>query len=74
MTDAYNPKAPRGAGFAGVRADFSAGRDTPGDYLDRHLKIIYAREDTLRAFAALECSYLAMKWDAGFVGRAHVRF
>jgi len=54
MTDAYNPKAPRGAGFAGVRADFSAGRDTPGDYLDRHLKIIYAREDTLRAFAALD--------------------
>jgi Asp-tRNA(Asn)/Glu-tRNA(Gln) amidotransferase A subunit family amidase len=54
VADAYDPAAPRGAGFIGVRADFIAGRDTPGDYLERHLETIYAREDSLRAFAALD--------------------
>jgi len=56
MPDAFDPKAPRGAGFAGARADFIAGCDTPRDYLERHFRVIDAREDSIHAFTALDAT------------------
>jgi Asp-tRNA(Asn)/Glu-tRNA(Gln) amidotransferase A subunit family amidase len=54
VTAPYDPRAPRGGGFLAACDDFAAGRDTPRDYLERHLAVIEAREGVVRAFTVLD--------------------
>jgi len=52
----YDPRAPRKASFAEARRAFIEGTYRPGDYLDRFLETIIAREGIVRAFATLDQS------------------
>jgi Asp-tRNA(Asn)/Glu-tRNA(Gln) amidotransferase A subunit family amidase len=54
VTAPYDPRAPRGGGFLAAREDFLAGRDTPRDYLERHLAVIAVQESVVRAFTFLD--------------------
>jgi Asp-tRNA(Asn)/Glu-tRNA(Gln) amidotransferase A subunit family amidase len=54
VSGTYDPRAPRGGGFLAAREDFRAGRDTPRDYLERHLAVVAAREGVVRAFTVLD--------------------
>ncbi|MGE0650580.1 MAG: amidase family protein, partial [Alphaproteobacteria bacterium] len=54
MTGTYDPHAPREGGFRAARDDFLSERDTPREYLERHLAVIAARESEVRAFTFLD--------------------
>ncbi|MQA66229.1 MAG: amidase [Alphaproteobacteria bacterium] len=64
VTAPYDPRAPRGGGFLAARDDFLAGRDTPRDYLERHLAVIAARENEVRAFTVLDTEGASAAADA----------
>jgi Asp-tRNA(Asn)/Glu-tRNA(Gln) amidotransferase A subunit family amidase len=50
----YDPRAARYLCFAGARAAFADGRDTPRAYLERCLEQIAAREPEVKAFVRLD--------------------